>query len=351
MKDLVVRCLQDRDWRCRVLGTLALALLAAVVIYGRIVRSAMPTQRNLVVYAFSTQEEVLMQGIFPGFEEEWEAAAGEDLTIEGVFGPSGTLAGQINLGAPGQVALFSNIQHVTHLKIGRRVDLETEPAVISHTPMVIVVRQGNPAGIAGYADLAQPGLQLLHADPRSSGAGEWALLAEYGSAIQESGDQETAEKQLQAIWRNVRLLGASARATMTMFELGAGDAFVTYEQDALLAQERGVPLEIVVPSHTIVARHVAVIVDGNLLPGEVPMAQAFVEYLLTEAGQQTLCRYHLRPADLEGEQFSSIPHPFTVDDLGGWSRIYGKVVERLWQAQIAPSLELEPAPNLLDRGE
>ena len=135
-----------------------------------------------------------------------------------------------------------------------------------------------------------PACRLLHADPRSSGAGEWALLAEYGSALPGIGrpcSTPGRQAQLQAIWRNVRLLGASARATMTLFELGAGDAFVTYEQDALLAQERGVPLEIVVPSRTIVARHVAVIVDGNVLPGEVPMAQAFVEYLLSDAGQQT----------------------------------------------------------------
>jgi ABC-type sulfate transport system substrate-binding protein len=351
MKHMIVRCIKDREWRCRIVGTLALAMLIAVVIYGRIVRSAAPTPRHLMVYAFSTQQEVLMQSIFPAFEEAWKVASGEDLSIEGVFGPSGTLAGQINLGAPAQVAVFSNIQHVTHLKIGRRVDLESEPVVVSHTPMVIVVRQGNPAGIAEYADLAQPGLQILHADPRSSGAGEWALLAEYGSALQASGDSAIAEAQLEAIWRNVRLLGASARATMTLFELGAGDAFVTYEQDALLAKERGVSLEIVVPSHTIVARHVAVIVDDNVLPGEVPVAQAFVEYLLSDAGQQTLSRYHLRPADLAGEEFAGIPEPLTVDDLGGWSRIYGQVVERLWRGQIAPRLDLDPAPELLDRGE
>ena len=350
MRGAIVRCIKDRDWRCRVLGTLALALLAAVVVYGRIVRSATPRPSHLVVYAFSTQEEMLTQGIFPALEEAWEAETGEDLTIDGLFGASGTLAGQINLGAPADVGLFSNFQHVTHLKIGRRVGLKTEPVVVSHTPMVIVVRPGNPAGIAGYADLAQPGLRLLHADPRSSGAGEWALLAEYGSALQESGDRATAEAQLLAIWRNVRLLGASARATMTLFELGAGDAFVTYEHDALLARERGIPLEIVVPSRTIVARHVAVIVDGNVLPGEAPMAQAFVDMLQSDAGQETLRRYHLRPADLEGDGYPGIAEPFTVDDLGGWSRIYDQVVDRFWQKEIAPCLDLDPAPALLEMG-
>ena len=346
----LVRCVRDRDWRCKVGATLALALLFAVVIYGRIVRSVVPTPRRLVVYAYSTQEEVLAQAIFPAFEEAWEAKTGEDLTIEGVFGPSGTLVGQIDLGAPAQVAILSNVRHVTHLKIGRQVHLESEPVVVSHTPIVIVVRPGNPAAIAEYADLAKPGLRLLHADPRTSGAGEWALLAEYGSALPESGDSAPAEAQLEAIWRNVRLLGASARATMTLFELGAGDAFVTYEQDALLAQERGVPLQIVVPSRTIVASHVAVMVDANVLPREVPLAQAFIDSLLSDAGQQALSRYHLRPADLGGNSLPEILHPFSVDDLGGWPGLHSQAVERCWRTRIAPSLNLDSAPALLEGG-
>jgi sulfate transport system substrate-binding protein len=217
--------------------------------------------------------------------------------------------------------------------------------------MVIVTRPGNPRGIARFSDLAQPGLRLLHADPRSSGAGQWAVLAEYGSALQGTGDPATARMQLQAIWQNVRLLGSSARAAMTLFELGAGEAFVTYENDALLAQERGASLEIVVPPRTIVARHVAVIVDDNVTPGELPMAQAFVDYLLSDAGQQVLSRYHLRPADLKGEPFPGIPQPLTEDDLGGWSRAYIQVVENIWQTEIEPHLDLEPAPMMLSTGE
>ena len=348
MRQLVVRCIRDRDWRCRVGSVLGLALLIVVVIYGRIVLSGSPPPIHLVVYAFSTQEEVLTHSIFPAVEAAWEAETGQDLIIEGVFGPSATLAGQINLGAPADVALFSNAQHVTHLKIGRRVRVDHEPVVVAHTPMVVVTRPGNPWAIASFADLAQPGLQLLHADPRTSGAGQWAVLAEYGSALSESGQ---AEAQLQAIGQNVRLQGTSARATMTMFELGAGDAFVTYEHDALLAQERGAPLEVVVPPRTIVAQHVAVIVDDNVTPNERLVAQAFLDYLLSEAGQQALTNYHLRPADLEGEQFPEIPQPFAVADLGGWSQAYPQLVEGLWQTEIEPRLDLEPTPRVVDTGE
>ncbi len=343
----------DRDWRRLASWGLGVALLILVAFYGgRALFSNAQGPVRLVVYAFSTQEEVLTQHIFPAFEKAWEAETGRDLTIEAVFGPSGTLAGQINLGAPADVALLSNEQHVNWLKVGRRVGQETKPVVVSTTPMVIVTRPGNPTGITDYHDLASPGLRLLHADPRTSGAGDWAVLAEYGSALLESGNQETAQSQLKAIWDNVRLLAPSARATVTLFELDAGDALVTYEQDAHLAMTRGVPLEIVVPPRTIVAQHVVVIVDANVTSAERPVAQAFVRYLLSDAGQMAFTNYHQRPAHLKSDTFPPLVDPFTVEELGGWSRAYSELVEALWQMEIEPRLELEPSPRLLDtRGE
>jgi sulfate transport system substrate-binding protein len=331
-------------------------LLVAVALYGRLILANNPRPLRLTVYAFSTQQEVLTQRILPEFEEAWEAKTGQDLVIEAMFGPSGTLAGQINLGAPADVALFSNAQHVEWLKFGEMVRRDTEPVVVGCSPMVIVTRQGNDLQISEFPDLAQPGLNLLHADPRSSGAGEWAVLAEYGSTLLASGNRAMAASQLEAIWRNVRLLGPSARATLTLFELGAGDALVTYEQDARLARERGVPLEIIVPERTIVAEHVAVIVDENVTSSEQPVVQAFVSYLLSEAGRQAFSDYHLRPGDCGGDgdllrRFPDLAQPLTVADLGGWAQAYTQYVETLWQSQIEPRLDLESAPGLLDGGE
>jgi sulfate transport system substrate-binding protein len=303
----------------------------------------------LVVYAFSTQEEILTQTIFPAFEQSWEAETGRDLIIEGVFGPSGTLAGQITLGAPADIALLSNEQHVTWLKVGRRVRQDTRSFVVSCTPMVIVTRAGNPAKITSFSDLAQPGLRLLHADPRQSGAGDWAILAEYGNALLETRDEAVAQAQLKAIWSNVRLLGPSARTTLTLFELGAGDALITYEQDAYLALARNVPLEIIIPTRTIVAQHVAVIVDTNVTPSERPVAQAFINFLVSEVGQKMLSQCHLRPTDLKSNSLPPLVKPFTVDDLGGWSAAYPELVETLWETEIEPRLKLEDSIKSLEK--
>jgi sulfate transport system substrate-binding protein len=330
-----------------------LILLAFFAVGAILVDAHIPARSVLVVYGLSTQEEVFTESVFPAFEQAWEAKTGRDLTIEGVFGPSGTLARQIVLGAPADVALLSNAQHVTWLKVGRRVWEKTQPSSYGCTPIVIVTRPDNPDGITEFADLAQPGLRLLHADPRRSGAGEWAVLVAYGNALLDTsnGDRDAAETQLKAIWRNVCLLGPSARATLTLFELGAGDALVTYEQDARLALERGVALEIVVPPRTIAARHVSVIVDNNVTAVERPVARAFVDFLLSDAGQRIFDRYHLRPGDCEGNGFPSLEQPFTVEDLGGWPRAYAELVDALWQAEIEPRLDPGPTPRLMDTGE
>lgn len=351
MKQALVRHLKNPQRRRQASWVLGAMLILALSLHGaRIVLVNARAPIHLRVYAFSTQEEIFTQGIFPDFEETWEAETGRELVIEGMFGASGTLANQINLGAPADVALFSNAQHVNWLKVGRRVEQQNQPNIIGCTPMVIVTRAGNPAGITAFADLGQPGLRLLHADPRSSGAGEWTVLAEYGDALFAFGDPARAEGQLDAIWRNMRLLGPSARATLALFELGAGDALVTYEQDARLALERGVELEIVVPPRTIIACHVAVIVDDNVTSAERSVAQAFLNYLSSGAGQQLLNRYHLRPVNDESAAFPGLVHPFTVEDLGGWSRAYNELVEGLWKEKIEPRLDMGATFRLLGTG-
>lgn len=324
-------------------------MLVAVTLYGRIILANSPRPVRLVVYGFSSQQDVMTQRILPDFERSWEAETGRELIVESLFGPSATLAGQINLGAPADVALFSNAQHVEWLKFGKRIPWKTEPTLLGHTPIVVVTRPGNPAGITEFADLARPGLRLLHADPRTSGAGEWAVLAEYGSAWLESSDQAVAEAQLRSVWQNVRLLAPSARSAMTLFELGAGDALVTYEQEALLALDRGVPLEIVTPARTILAEHVAVMVEDNITAVERPVVQQLLSFL-TAVGRQDLGDYYLRTPGLQGPSFEELDDPFTVEDLGGWAQAYSGLVEALWEAEIEPRLSLEPAPKLLGSG-
>jgi sulfate/thiosulfate transport system substrate-binding protein len=327
----------------------AASLLALVVFHsGPALISGYRTPVKLVVYGFSTQEDAFLQDIFPAFEDYWEARNGRDLIIEGVFGPSGTLANQILMGAPADVAIFSNAQHVTWLKVGKLTSQDTEPVIVGCTPMVIVTRLGSPLNLNEFVDLSMPGLKLVHAEPGPAGAGDWAILAEYGSAYLDDRDHEAALAQLEATWANVAVLGSSARATLTLFELGAGDALVTYEQDALRALDRGVPVKVTLPSRTIVAQYMAVIVDANVTSAERAAAEDFIRYLLSDAGQAILRHYRMRPPEVESPDFDPISEPFTIEDLGGWPKVYRQLVDGWWKQTMLPQLTTHQLPYLLN---
>ena len=333
-------------WR---LGVVFLSILIYLIWSGRISNADQPLR--LVVYAFSTKEEVLTQAIFPAFEHAWETQTGEDVIIEGVFGPSGTLSIDITLGAPADIAIFSNQRHIDWLKYSKCVNRNSEQVMIASTPLVIVTRPGNSANIDDYADLIQPDVQLLHGDPNSSGVGEWAVLAEYGSAYLETGNHTAAEAQLKNIWQNVRLVGSSARTTLTLFELGAGNALITYEQNAYFAKQRGVPLEIIMPKRTILARHFVVIVNENVTSIERPVVEAFQAFLLSDEGQNILKQYYFRPATIKSDLLPELIHPFTEENLGGWTHAYNNLIEDFWKTEIEPGLELGPATSFMVESE
>jgi ABC-type sulfate transport system substrate-binding protein len=50
-------------------------------------------------------------------------------------------------------------------------------------------------------------------------------------------------------------------------------------------------------------------------------------------------QYHFRAASNEAlnssnKEFANIKMPFTVDYLGGWSKAYPNIIERIWRDQV-----------------
>ncbi len=304
-----------------------------------------PTRQTIVVYSFSVEEEVMTEEVFPAFQDHWREQTGQEVTFQSVFASSEEITEEILDGASADVAILSNEQHAVWLRINDWVETDwhtfPQQGIISRSPLVIVVRPGNPLGIEDWADLARPGVSLVHPDPRTSGGAQWALLAEYGSALldEKNSSQEAAHEQLRGIWANVVATPPSAREALKQFVFGAGDALVTYEQDALLAQARGATLEVVTPRSTIMSEHVAVIVDRNVQPWEREVVEAFVTFLWSEAAQEAFTRYYFRAVTDEAlnqavPEFHEIERPFTVHDLGGWGRAYPEIIHGVWEEQI-----------------
>lgn len=317
-------------------------------------RSSRPDREvtlQLVIYAYSTLEEVLTQAIFPAFQADWESKMDSEMEIQGVFGSSGILAGQISIGAPADIAIISSGNHFNYLLISRTVKQDTDPIYFGTTPIVIVTRPGNPAGIRDFSDLGELDVFLIHADPRVSGVGEWSLIAEYGSFFINKGDEASALDQVHKIWRNVNQVAPSARTAMTLFEMGAGEVLITYEQDALLAAQRGVDLEIVIPSSTVLAEPAAVAIDQNITRFEREAVEAFLVFLNSHEARQIFSNYHFRSDVDDTSDKHTNAHFFKLSDIDGLRATYNQLLKPYWENQILPELELHDQPTLISTEE
>lgn len=322
--------------------------LALYVIWPWLPRARSESPRTVVVYGFSILGEMMNEGIFPAFAEEWEARTGEKVEFISAFAGSGTITNQAILGVPAEVMILS-----LELDGWRLVDNGVLPGptwlelphkgVVNRTPFIILVRPGNPKGIADFADLTRPGIGVVHPDPLTSGGAQWALLAEYGSVTQTGGSEDAAYEQLLGIWRNVVAQAASARAVRTQFESGFGDALITYEQEAVIDRLKGhLNADIVYPHSTIFSDHVVVVLDKNIDPDNRELVDAFVDFLWSDRAQQIYVDYGFRSMDerlnAADPNFGHIDVPFTVDDLGGWLVAKRDIVDAVWQENVLPRL-------------
>jgi ABC-type sulfate transport system substrate-binding protein len=309
-------------------------------------RTAADREATITIYGFSVVKEGLETAILPDYQQEWEKKTGQRLTFELSCASSEIVTNQIAAGAPADVAILAierNADRLVRPEVTRN-EWRKLPygGIVNKTPMVIVVRQGNPKGVRDFGDLAKPGVGLIHSDPASSGAGQWSLLAIYGSELIKSEkktghrDERKAFDLLQRVWKNVKATPGSAREARTHFERGEFDALITYELEAMQLRDKKLPVEIVMPQATIFSEHPVVIIDHVMSASKYALVELFVRSLWEPAAQQAWVNSHFRSVTDEklNEKFPKIEMPFYAKDLGGWSNAYPEIVEGVWKQKI-----------------
>jgi len=304
---------------------------------------------TITLYGFSVMKESLEKAIFPGFTTRWKQLHGQVVQFQSSFAGSETVTNQILRGAPAEVAILSIERDAQRLQKDGFVTsdwhLLAGNGIVNKTPFVIIVRQGNPKGIHDFSDLGKPGIRLIHPDPISSGGAQWSILAIYGSELQkskkESGEADTgrALQMLRAIWKNVISTPGSAREARTTFELGNGDALVTYELEGLLMKEAKAPIEVVTPQSTIFSEHPAVVIDKNVTSTKRAVIDAFMQYLWSDEAQQAFVKFHFYSSTNDAfnqanQDFGHIELPFTIEYFGGWDKAYPEVIEKIFRDQV-----------------
>ncbi|HJT26502.1 MAG TPA: sulfate ABC transporter substrate-binding protein [Pyrinomonadaceae bacterium] len=325
-------------------------LATAALITALLAVSCLPTPPGesgditITLYGFSIMKESFEKAIFPAFTAKWKQEHGQTVQFQSSFAGSETVTNQILRGAPAEIAILSIERDVQRLQKDGFVtaDWHSLPGkgIVNKTPFVIIVRQGNPKGIRDFSDLAKPGIRLIHPDPISSGGAQWSILAIYGSELKKSEeDKPKALQTLRAIWKNVISTPGSAREARTTFELGNGDALITYELEALLMKEAKAPIEVVVPQSTIFSEHPAVVIDKNITAAKRPIVDAFMQYLWSDEAQQAFVKFHFYSATNDSfnqanKDFGHIEMPFTIEYFGGWDKAYPEVIEGIFRDQV-----------------
>ena len=123
------------------------------------------------------------------------------------------------------------------------------------------------------------------------------------------------------------VLYSGARGSTTTFvERGIGDVLLAWENEALLALRELGPdkFEIVAPSLSILAEPPVAVVDKNVdKKGTRQVAQAYLEYLYSDQGQDIIAKNYYRPAvDKFAKKYASqFPQIklFQISELGGWT--------------------------------
>jgi len=334
---------------------LMIAGLALFLAWPRIqeARNAQPHRRVVVVYGFSILADAMNQGIFPEFSRIWKEQHGEELVFTSSFAGSGTITNQIVLGAPAAVAILSHEGDALRLKEAGAVTTDWHDfkarGIVNQTPFVILVRKGNPKKIRTYADLARPGVGIIHPDPLTSGGAKWSILAEFVSAsghpmASDPEDERLGKQQLLGIWKNVVGQSPSAAGARTQFENGLGDALITYEQQGLVGRDgEKSESEIVRPPFTILSEHPLLLVDRNIRPHDRPLIEEFRDFLFSDEAQAIFVRYGFRSAsnsklDSANPNLPALPKTFTVEEMGGWAAADAHVYEKVWKGEVLKEL-------------
>ncbi|MBW4470438.1 MAG: sulfate ABC transporter substrate-binding protein [Stenomitos rutilans HA7619-LM2] len=208
--------------------------------------------------------------------------------------------------------------------------------IVSRSVVALATHPGNPKGINSFADLTKPGVTLVTANPKTSGVARWNFLALWNSVVKAGGDETKALDFVTQVYKNVPELPGDARvATETFYKRGLGDVLLNYENEIILAKQRGEKVEYVVPDVNISIENPVAIVEKNVAKhGNRDVAEAFVKFLYTPDAQAEFAKVGFRPVDeaiaKEKEvmtKYPTVPTLSTVQDFGGWEQVQQKFFE------------------------
>jgi sulfate transport system substrate-binding protein len=275
---------------------------------------------NLSMVAYSTPQAAYAK-LITAFQKTKD---GKNVKFTQSYGASGDQSRAVAAGLKADIVAFSLEPDITRLVTAKLIDAgwnsDQYKGMITDSVAVIAVRKGNPKNLKTWDDLSKPGVQVLTPNPFTSGSAKWNIMAAYGAKSNKGADAAAGTTYLQALFTNVPVQDSSGRASMQTFTGGKGDAVISYENEAIFARQNGQALDYTIPDSTILIENPIAVTANSAHPTQ---AKAFLEYLHSPAGQKIYAENGYRPVvqNAGGPSFPTPAQLFTVNDLGGWSKV------------------------------
>jgi sulfate transport system substrate-binding protein len=328
----------SREFASMISAPVRLTVLAAAILGLACFGAAAPSRAasiTLLNVSYDPTRE-LYEDFNKAFATYWKAKTGDTVTINQSHGGSGAQARSVIDGLQADVVTLALAYDIDALATKAQLlpaNWQTrlpDNSTPYTSTVVFLVRKGNPKNIHDWGDLIRPGIEVITANPKTSGGARWNYLAAWAWALKQPGGSDaTAEAYVKKLYEHVPVLDTGSRgATITFVEKGTGDVLLAWENEAFLAVRELGPdkFDIVAPSLSILAEPPVSIVDKTVdARGTRAVATEYLKYLYSKEGQEIAAKHFYRPRDPEiaakyAKQFPAL-NLVTIDAVfGGWAK-------------------------------
>ena len=272
------------------------------------------------VVGYSTPESVYTDALQPAFEKTPD---GKGASFSDSFGASGDQSRAVEAGQPASLVHFSQGGDMLRLVDDGIVDATWDKnkykGIAQDSVVVFVVRKGNPEGIKTFDDLINKDVDVITPNPFSSGSARWNIMAVYGSQIAQGKSETEALDAVKKVLEKTTAQPGSGADALTAFTQGQGDVLLSYENEAIKAQNEGEDVDYVIPDDSItIQTPIAVTKDAP------ESAQKFLDFIWSDAGQKLWADNGYRPVNpalVDPKQFPPLKGTYTIDKFGGWEKV------------------------------